>query len=204
MVSCSSPAALFPSVVGCSLLPARQLCLLQVGEQQGSARRAGPGLEARGVLPDPLWPSGSCVHRWGETPARVFNYLWIIKATTLTNTGWTQLAALHFYSTTVLDHGLFISYQCDLLTYLLIQLTLSLLLINLYGYKSPHHVLMLFPVQVTLLWEDQTRSHPLASTRLYFLPEDTPKGRTREHGEVGQRSRTPHVYKQADNTTQHI
>ncbi|XP_035034280.1 uncharacterized protein zgc:77151 [Hippoglossus stenolepis] len=37
--------------------------------------------------------------------------------------------------------------------------------------------------EVTLLWEDQTRSHPLASTRLYFLPEDTPKGRTREHGE---------------------
>lgn len=50
-------------------------------------------------------------------------------------------------------------------------------------------------MQVTLLWEDQTRRHLLASTRLYFLPEDTPKGRTREHGEVGQRSqagrRTP-------------
>lgn len=38
--------------------------------------------------------------------------------------------------------------------------------------------------QVTLLWEDQTRRHLLASARLYFLPEDTPKGRTREHGEV--------------------
>ncbi|TKS83298.1 AT-rich interactive domain-containing protein 5B [Collichthys lucidus] len=37
--------------------------------------------------------------------------------------------------------------------------------------------------EVTLLWEDQTRRHLLASTRLYFLPEDTPKGRTREHGE---------------------
>ncbi|MED6255161.1 hypothetical protein ATANTOWER_005416 [Ataeniobius toweri] len=38
-------------------------------------------------------------------------------------------------------------------------------------------------VQVTLLWEDQARCHLLASARLYFLPEDTPKGRTREHGE---------------------
>uniref|UniRef100_A0A3Q2TG47 Zgc:77151 n=1 Tax=Fundulus heteroclitus TaxID=8078 RepID=A0A3Q2TG47_FUNHE len=37
--------------------------------------------------------------------------------------------------------------------------------------------------EVTLLWEDQARRHLLASTRLYFLPEDTPKGRTREHGE---------------------
>ncbi|XP_041808544.1 AT-rich interactive domain-containing protein 5B [Chelmon rostratus] len=37
--------------------------------------------------------------------------------------------------------------------------------------------------ELTLLWEDQTRHHLLASTRLYFLPEDTPKGRTREHGE---------------------
>lgn len=44
-------------------------------------------------------------------------------------------------------------------------------------------------VQVTLLWEEQTQHHLLASARLYFLPEDTPKGRTREHGEVGQRSR---------------
>ncbi|XP_014882357.1 AT-rich interactive domain-containing protein 5B-like [Poecilia latipinna] len=38
--------------------------------------------------------------------------------------------------------------------------------------------------EVTLLWEDQARRHLLASARLYFLPEDTPKGRTREHGEV--------------------
>ncbi|XP_047234885.1 AT-rich interactive domain-containing protein 5B isoform X2 [Girardinichthys multiradiatus] len=37
--------------------------------------------------------------------------------------------------------------------------------------------------EVTLLWEDQARCHLLASARLYFLPEDTPKGRTREHGE---------------------
>ncbi|XP_051903138.1 AT-rich interactive domain-containing protein 5B [Hippocampus zosterae] len=37
--------------------------------------------------------------------------------------------------------------------------------------------------EVTLLWEDQTQRHLLASTRLYFLPEDTPKGRTGEHGE---------------------
>ncbi|XP_038563564.1 AT-rich interactive domain-containing protein 5B [Micropterus salmoides] len=37
--------------------------------------------------------------------------------------------------------------------------------------------------ELTLLWEDQTRQHLLASARLYFLPEDTPKGRTREHGE---------------------
>ncbi|KAL7389868.1 hypothetical protein ABVT39_011281 [Epinephelus coioides] len=37
--------------------------------------------------------------------------------------------------------------------------------------------------EVTLLWEDQTRRHLLASARLYFLPEDTPKGRTSEHGE---------------------
>lgn len=50
-------------------------------------------------------------------------------------------------------------------------------------------VFLLLHVQLTLLWEDQTRHHLLASTRLYFLPEDTPKGRTREHGEVGQRSR---------------
>ncbi|XP_028323147.1 AT-rich interactive domain-containing protein 5B isoform X2 [Gouania willdenowi] len=37
--------------------------------------------------------------------------------------------------------------------------------------------------EVTLLWEDQTQRHLLASARLYFLPEDTPKGRTTEHGE---------------------
>ncbi|KAG7515346.1 AT-rich interactive domain-containing protein 5B-like [Solea senegalensis] len=37
--------------------------------------------------------------------------------------------------------------------------------------------------EVTLLWEEQTQCHLLASARLYFLPEDTPKGRAREHGE---------------------
>uniref|UniRef100_A0A4W5NI04 Zgc:77151 n=1 Tax=Hucho hucho TaxID=62062 RepID=A0A4W5NI04_9TELE len=37
--------------------------------------------------------------------------------------------------------------------------------------------------EVTLLWEDQAQRHLLARSRLYFLPEDTPKGRTREHGE---------------------
>uniref|UniRef100_A0A8C7N4R1 Zgc:77151 n=1 Tax=Oncorhynchus kisutch TaxID=8019 RepID=A0A8C7N4R1_ONCKI len=37
--------------------------------------------------------------------------------------------------------------------------------------------------EVTLLWEDLAQRHLLASSRLYFLPEDTPKGRTREHGE---------------------
>ncbi|XP_041749915.1 AT-rich interactive domain-containing protein 5B-like isoform X1 [Coregonus clupeaformis] len=37
--------------------------------------------------------------------------------------------------------------------------------------------------EVTLLWEDQAQHHLLASSTLYFLPEDTPKGRTREHGE---------------------
>ncbi|XP_026099093.1 AT-rich interactive domain-containing protein 5B-like isoform X2 [Carassius auratus] len=37
--------------------------------------------------------------------------------------------------------------------------------------------------EVTLLWEDQTQHCLLASSRLYFLPEDTPKGRAVEHGE---------------------
>ncbi|KAM9333300.1 uncharacterized protein KZ484_018323 isoform 2-T2 [Pholidichthys leucotaenia] len=37
--------------------------------------------------------------------------------------------------------------------------------------------------EVTLLWEDQVQHLQLASARLYFLPEDTPSGRTREHGE---------------------
>ncbi|XP_071030929.1 AT-rich interactive domain-containing protein 5B-like [Oncorhynchus clarkii lewisi] len=37
--------------------------------------------------------------------------------------------------------------------------------------------------EVMLLWEDQAQCHLLASSRLYFLPEDTPKGRTRDHGE---------------------
>ncbi|XP_041122410.1 AT-rich interactive domain-containing protein 5B-like [Polyodon spathula] len=37
--------------------------------------------------------------------------------------------------------------------------------------------------ELTLLWEDQAQHHLLASARLYFLPEDTPKGRSGEHGE---------------------
>ncbi|KAI5096884.1 hypothetical protein C0J45_13778 [Silurus meridionalis] len=37
--------------------------------------------------------------------------------------------------------------------------------------------------EITLLWEDLRQRHPLASSRLYYLPEDTPKGRTKEHGE---------------------
>lgn len=37
--------------------------------------------------------------------------------------------------------------------------------------------------EVTLLWEERTQHHLLASARLYYLPENTPKGRTREHGE---------------------
>ncbi|KAM9451027.1 uncharacterized protein Hap1MRO34_021422 [Clarias gariepinus] len=37
--------------------------------------------------------------------------------------------------------------------------------------------------EITLLWEDQRQRHPLASCRLYYLPDDTPKGRTKEHGE---------------------
>ncbi|XP_036379791.1 AT-rich interactive domain-containing protein 5B [Megalops cyprinoides] len=37
--------------------------------------------------------------------------------------------------------------------------------------------------ELALLWEDRAQRHLLASSRLYFLPEDTPKGRTGEHGE---------------------
>ncbi|XP_053188123.1 AT-rich interactive domain-containing protein 5B [Scomber japonicus] len=38
--------------------------------------------------------------------------------------------------------------------------------------------------EVTLLWEDQTQRTPAGpALDFYFLPEDTPKGRTREHGE---------------------
>ena len=40
--------------------------------------------------------------------------------------------------------------------------------------------------ELQLLWEDQTSSSssPLASLKLYFLPENTPDGRHEEHGEV--------------------
>lgn len=65
---CSSPfcSLVFPPVVGCSLLPARQLRLLQVGEQQGSPRWAHPIVEAWRVLLHPLWTAGSSVHCWGQ------------------------------------------------------------------------------------------------------------------------------------------
>ncbi|XP_041948518.1 proline-rich protein 36 isoform X5 [Alosa sapidissima] len=46
---------------------------------------------------------------------------------------------------------------------------------------GPHEPVCI--AEVTLLWEDQAQRHLLASSRLYFLPEDTPKGRTRDHGE---------------------
>lgn len=66
--NCSSPVCslVFPPVVGCSLLPARQLRLLQVGEQQSSTRWAHPSVEARGVLLHPLWTAGSSVHCRGQ------------------------------------------------------------------------------------------------------------------------------------------
>lgn len=67
--SSSVCVVLSPPVVGCSLLPARQLCLLQICEQQSSARRAPPAVEARGVLLHPLWAAGSRVHRRGRINA---------------------------------------------------------------------------------------------------------------------------------------
>ena len=39
--------------------------------------------------------------------------------------------------------------------------------------------------ELQLLWEDNNGpSSPLASLKLYFLPENTPDGRHEEHGEV--------------------
>lgn len=38
--------------------------------------------------------------------------------------------------------------------------------------------------QLQLLWHDKNQQQPLASLRLYFLPENTPDGRNEEHGEV--------------------
>lgn len=58
-----------PPVVGGSLLPAGQLRLLQVGEQQGPARRAPPAVEARRVLLHPLRAAGSRVHSRGTEEA---------------------------------------------------------------------------------------------------------------------------------------
>lgn len=38
--------------------------------------------------------------------------------------------------------------------------------------------------ELQLLWEDRSRQQMLASTRLYFSPEDTPQGRDLHHGQV--------------------
>lgn len=39
--------------------------------------------------------------------------------------------------------------------------------------------------ELQLLWEERTSKQLLSSSKLYFLPEDTPQGRTVNHGEVG-------------------
>jgi hypothetical protein len=38
--------------------------------------------------------------------------------------------------------------------------------------------------ELQLLWEDRNSDQLLSSTRLYFLPEQTPDGRQSHHGEV--------------------
>ena len=38
--------------------------------------------------------------------------------------------------------------------------------------------------ELQLLWEERTGKQLLSSSKLYFLPEDTPQGRTVNHGEV--------------------
>lgn len=38
--------------------------------------------------------------------------------------------------------------------------------------------------ELQLLWEERSRKQLLSSSKLYFLPEDTPQGRTVSHGEV--------------------
>ena len=38
--------------------------------------------------------------------------------------------------------------------------------------------------ELQLLWEDRNTNQILSSSRLYFLPEYTPEGRTHHHGEV--------------------
>lgn len=38
--------------------------------------------------------------------------------------------------------------------------------------------------ELQLLWEDKLSGQPLASVKLYFLPENTPDGRHEEHGQV--------------------
>lgn len=41
--------------------------------------------------------------------------------------------------------------------------------------------------ELQLLWEERTSKQLLSSSKLYFLPEDTPQGRIVAHGEVGMR-----------------
>ncbi|CAL8348406.1 unnamed protein product [Boreogadus saida] len=38
--------------------------------------------------------------------------------------------------------------------------------------------------ELQLLWEERTSKQLLSSSKLYFLPEDTPKGRSASHGEL--------------------
>lgn len=38
--------------------------------------------------------------------------------------------------------------------------------------------------ELQLLWEERTTKQLLSSSKLYFLPEDTPQGRNVSHGEV--------------------
>ncbi|GAA6075022.1 AT-rich interactive domain-containing protein 5B isoform X1, partial [Tachysurus ichikawai] len=38
--------------------------------------------------------------------------------------------------------------------------------------------------ELQLLWEERTSKQLLSSSKLYFLPEDCPQGRTVSHGEV--------------------
>ncbi|CAJ0926572.1 unnamed protein product [Ranitomeya imitator] len=38
--------------------------------------------------------------------------------------------------------------------------------------------------ELQLLWEERTSGQLLSSSKLYFLPEDTPVGRSSDHGEV--------------------
>lgn len=38
--------------------------------------------------------------------------------------------------------------------------------------------------ELQLLWEERTSRQLLSSSKLYFLPEDTPQGRNSDHGEV--------------------
>ncbi|KAK9400529.1 AT-rich interactive domain-containing protein 5B [Crotalus adamanteus] len=39
--------------------------------------------------------------------------------------------------------------------------------------------------ELQLLWEERSSRQLLSSSKLYFLPEDTPQGRRSDHGEVG-------------------